>query len=167
MADSARACQARALLRNLREDAQHGLRIDIDLVALQIDAPVGRNKRSALDRHLSPPSCEERPRRRLLLQPRRHAAQNGARMAVVGAHPVRGIGRAARLEPDALRAGLILRMPAQDVVVAVRAQVQEAASRRHELDGRLHLGIRLQVPAVRPAFVSQIRVRARNHCAVW
>ncbi len=73
-------------------------------------------------------------------------------MPVVRAHPVRRISSSARFQPDALRTRLILRMPAQDVVVAVCTQVQEATGRGHKFDGCLYLRIQRQIRAARPFF---------------
>ena len=48
-------------------------------------------------------------------------------MAVIGSHPVGGIGGAFGFEADTLGGGFILRMPIEAVVVAAAAEVEKAA----------------------------------------
>ena len=56
-------------------------------------------------------------------------------MAIVGAHPVGGVGGAAGFKADGVGCGFILRLPVERVVVAAVAEVEETARGGEEVKG--------------------------------
>ena len=58
-------------------------------------------------------------------------------MPVVGAHPVGGVGGAARFKPDGVGRGFVLRLPVERVVVAPVAEVQETSRGGQKIEGGL------------------------------
>ena len=72
----------------------------------------------------------------------RGAAIHHARMPVIGAHPVGGIGRAACLQANRSRRGLVLRLPVKRVVVAAMAEMQKTSRRRQKIEGRFGVAAR-------------------------
>ena len=63
-------------------------------------------------------------------------------MAVVGAHPVRGVGGAARFKADGERRRLVLRLPVEGIVVAAVAEVEKTSGSGQEVKGGLGVAAR-------------------------
>src|ERR1039458_2440922 len=70
-----------------------------------------------------------------MLHEQRGAAIDNAGVAIVGAHPVGGIGGAAGFKADGAGGGLVLRLPVEGVVVAAVAEVKEAAGGGEKIEG--------------------------------
>ena len=119
-----------------REDAQDGggvvelragLNVDAALVEEEIGAGDGRAAAAEL--------AVEADRRGQMLHEQRGAAIDDARVPVVGAHPVGGIGGAAGFQADGARGGLVLRLPVEGVVVAAVAEVEKTSGGGEEVEG--------------------------------
>jgi hypothetical protein len=63
------------------------------------------------------------------------AAVDGARVAVVGAHPVGGVGGAAGFEANGVGGGFVLGLPVERVVVAAVAEVEKTSGGGEEIEG--------------------------------
>ena len=118
-----------AMRRNHGEDAENSFgageqRRFGDIDAAILDHEVGAWNRGAL---ASLGAVERLSRRGQSLHEQDRAAIDRARMAVIRAHPVGGIGGAFGFEADALGGGFVLRMPIEAVVVAAAAEVEKAA----------------------------------------
>ena len=72
-----------------------------------------------------------------MLHQQRGAAVDHARVPVVGAHPVGGIGSASRFKADGVGRGFVLRLPVERVVVAAVAEVQKTSRRGQKIEGGL------------------------------
>ncbi len=70
-----------------------------------------------------------------MLHQQRGAPVDDARVAVVGPHPVGGIGGAARFQADGVGRCFVLRLPVERVVVAAVAEVQETSGGGEEIEG--------------------------------
>src|SRR5262249_7018623 len=66
-------------------------------------------------------------------------AIDDARMPVIGAHPVGGVGGAARLEADGLGGCVVLRLPVEGIVVAAVAEVEGTSRRSEKVEGGLRV----------------------------
>src|ERR1700733_15812056 len=70
-----------------------------------------------------------------MLHEQRGAAIDGAGVAVVGAHPVTGVGGAAGFKANGAGGGFVLRLPVERVVVAAVAEVEKAAGGCEKIEG--------------------------------
>ena len=111
-----------------REDAQDGAGVVELRARLNVDAALVEQEVSSGNRRAPAPELAiETDRSGQMLHQQRGAAIDDARMPVVGAHPVRRIGSAARFKADRERRGLVLRLPVERVVVAPMAEVQKTS----------------------------------------
>ena len=69
-----------------------------------------------------------------MLHQKRGAAIDDAGVAVVGAHPVGGIGGAAGFEADGVGGGFVLRLPVERIVVAAVAEVKKTSGGGEEVE---------------------------------
>ena len=126
-----------------REDAQDGCGVVELRSGLDVDASLVEQEIGSRDGRAPPPELAiEAHRRRQMLHQQRRAAINHARVPVIGAHPVGGIGRAARLQADRSRRGLVLRLPVERVVVAPVAEMQKTSRRRQKIERRFRIAAR-------------------------
>jgi hypothetical protein len=65
------------------------------------------------------------------------AAIDDAGVAIVGAHPVGGVGGAAGLQADGVGGGFVLGLPVEGVVVAAVAEVEKTSGGGEEVEGGL------------------------------
>ena len=72
-----------------------------------------------------------------VLHQQRGAAIDDAGVAIVGAHPVGGVGGAAGLQADGVGGGFVLRLPVEGVVVAAVAEVEKTSGGGEEVEGGL------------------------------
>ena len=72
-----------------------------------------------------------------VLHEQRGAAVDDAGVAIVGPHPVAGIGGAAGFKADGVGGGLVLRLPVEGIVVAAVAEVEETSGGGEEVEGGL------------------------------
>ena len=119
------------------EDAQDGggvaeLRAGEDVDAALVEDEVGARDGSAAAAELA----VEADRGGKVLHQQGGAAIDDARVPVVGAHPVGGIGGAARFKADGVGRGFVLRLPVERVVVAAVAEVQKTSRGGEEVEGR-------------------------------
>ena len=70
-----------------------------------------------------------------MLHEKRRAAVDNARVAIVGAHPVAGVGGATGFQADGVGGGLVLRLPVEGIVVAAVAEMEETACGGEEVEG--------------------------------
>ena len=126
-----------------RKDAQDGggvvelcagLNVDAALVEQEVGSGDGRAAAAEL--------AIEAHRRGQVLHQQRGAAIHHARVPVIGAHPVRGIGGAAGFEADGARGRLVLRLPVERVVVAAVAEVEKTARRGEKIESRFGVAAR-------------------------
>ena len=121
-----------------REDAQDGagvveLRAGNNVDAALVEDEVGAGDGCAAAAELA----IEADRRGQVFHQQRRAAVDDARVAIVGPHPVGGVGGAAGLEADGVGRGFVLRLPIESVVVAAVAEVKETSRRGEKIEGRL------------------------------
>ena len=93
---------------------------------------IGARNRGAAAAHLL---VKRLARRGQAVEHQGGATKDGAGMAVVGAHPVSGIGGASGFEADAERGGFVLGVPVEGVVVAIAAEVQETSGCGEKVEG--------------------------------
>ena len=118
-----------------REDAQDGRGVVELRAGLDVDAALIEQKIGPRDGRAPPPELTvEAHRGRQMFHQQRRAAIHHARMPVIGAHPVAGIGRAPRFQADRSRRSLILRLPVQRVVVAPVPEMQKTSRRRQKIE---------------------------------
>src|SRR5580658_2971517 len=65
------------------------------------------------------------------------AAIDDAGVAIVGPHPVAGVGGSAGFKADGVGSGFVLRLPVERVVVAAVAEVEKTAGGGEEVEGSL------------------------------
>jgi len=121
-----------------REDAQDGggiaeLRAGKDVDAALVEDEVGAGDGGAAAAELA----VEADGGGQVLHEQRGAAIDDAGVAVVGAHPVGGVGCAAGFEADGVGGGFVLGLPVEGVVVAAVAEVKETSGGGEEVEGRL------------------------------
>ena len=119
-----------------REDAQDGggvveLRAGKNVDAALVEEEVGAGDGGAAAAELA----VEADRRGQMLHEQRGAAIDDARVAVVGAHPVGGVGGAAGFKADGVGGGFVLRLPVEGVVVAAVAEVEKTSRGGEEVEG--------------------------------
>ncbi len=126
------------------KDAQDVVGIVDGARFVEIDAVLLEEKVSACDGRATPAELTVKglARRRQVFKQQVCAAKDGARMPIVGAHPVRRVGGAPRLEADALCGCFILGMPVQRVVIAAATEVQKTSGRSHEVKGGIRVILR-------------------------
>ena len=118
------------------EDAQDGggvaeLGAGEDIDAALVEDEIGAGDGSAAAAELA----VEADRGGKVFHQQRGAAVDDARVPVVGAHPVGGVGGAARFEADGLGGGFVLRLPVERVVVAAVAEVEKTSGGGEEVEG--------------------------------
>ncbi len=118
------------------EDAEDGgsvgkLRAGKNVDAALVEDEVGACDGSAAAAEL----LVEADRRGEVFHQQRGAAINDARMAVVSAHPVGGIGGAAGFQAYRVGGGFVLRLPVEGVIVAAVAEVKETSGGGQEIEG--------------------------------
>ena len=121
-----------------REDAQDGagvveLRAGQNVDAALVEQEVGSGDGRAAAAELA----IEADRSGQVLHQQRGAAIDDAGVAVIGPHPVGGIGGAAGFKADGVRGGLVLRLPVERVVVAAVAEVEKTSRGGEKVEGRL------------------------------
>ncbi len=119
-----------------REDAQDGggvreLRAGKDVDAALVEDEVGAGDGRAAAAELA----VEADGRGQMLHEQGGAAVDDARVAVVGAHPVGGVGGAAGFKADGVGGGFVLGLPVERVVVAAVAEMQETSGGGEEVEG--------------------------------
>ncbi len=105
-----------------------GLNIDAALVKKKVGSGDGRAAATEL--------AVEADRGGKMLHEERGAAIDDAGVAVVGAHPVAGVGGAASFKADGAGGGFVLRLPVERVVVATVAEVEKTSGGGEEIEGR-------------------------------
>ncbi len=126
-----------------REDAQNGRRIVELRARLNIDAALVEQEIGARNGRAPPAELAiKADRRGQMLHEQHGAAIDHARVPVVGAHPVGGIGRAPGFEADRQRRCLVLRLPVEGIVVAAVTEVKETSRRGQKIEGCLGVAAR-------------------------
>jgi hypothetical protein len=121
-----------------REDAQDGagvieLRAGHNVDAALVEHEVGAGNGRAAAAEL----LVEADRRGQVLHQQRRAAIDDARVAIVGPHPVTGVGGAAGFQADRVGGGFVLRLPVERVVVAAVAEVEKTSRGGQKVEGGL------------------------------
>ena len=120
------------------EDAQDGagvveLRAGSDVDAALVEQEVGAGDGRAAAAELA----IEADRGGQMLHQQRGAAIDDAGVAIVGPHPVSGIGGAAGFKADGVGGGFVLGLPVEDIVVAAVAEVEKTSRGGEEVEGGL------------------------------
>ena len=98
------------------------------------------SRRKSVPGTRSAPAAElavEAYRGRQMFHQKRGAAVHHARVPVISAHPVRGVGGAARFQTNRKSGGLVLRLPVERIVIAAVAEMEEASGCGQEVEGSL------------------------------
>ena len=120
------------------EDAQDGGRVVELGSGRDVDAAVVEQEVGACDGGSAAAELlVETDRGGKVLHQQRGAAVDDAGVAIVGAHPVSGIGGAAGLKADGVSGGFVLGLPVERIVVAAVAEVKETSCGGQEIEGCL------------------------------
>ena len=119
-----------------REDAENGggvieLRAGLDVNAALVEEEIGAGDGRAAAAELA----VEADRSGQMLHEQGGAAINDAGVAIVGAHPVAGVGGAAGFKADGAGSRFVLRLPVKDIVVAAMAEVEKTSDGGKEIEG--------------------------------
>src|ERR1700749_1368741 len=126
-----------------RKDPQDRCRVAELCTGKNVDASLVEDEIGSSDGCAAPPELAIKAhRRRKMFHQQRRAPIDDARMAIVSAHPVRGVGGTARFKTDGVCGSFILWRPVERVVIAAVAEVQETSRRSEKVECRFSIAAR-------------------------